>query len=85
MRQTTNPQSPPVYRAGSLTRRSPDGIASAPFWTEALVENDQDGGLTAMRAMFDPDVVTHWHMHPHGQILYALSGVGIAQIGRAHV
>lgn len=79
MKQTTNPQSPPIYRAGSATRRSPDGIANGPFWTEALVENDRDGGLTAMRATFEPGVVTRWHTHPHGQILYALSGVGIAQ------
>lgn len=59
--------------------RSPDGIATAPFWVEMLVESSGDGELTAMRAVLDPGTITRWHTHPKGQILYVLSGVGLAQ------
>jgi quercetin dioxygenase-like cupin family protein len=68
-----------LHRAGEDTRRSPNGIATAPFWMESLVRSDRDGGLTAVRAMLDPGTITHWHTHPDGQVLYALSGVGLAQ------
>jgi len=79
MDQTTPSQSPAIHRAGTVVQRSPDGIASAPFWVEMLVENSEDGGLTAMRCTIEPGVMTRWHTHPHGQILYVLSGVGIAE------
>lgn len=35
--------------------------------------------MTAMRAFLGPGVVTHWHSHPRGQLLFALDGVGLAQ------
>jgi quercetin dioxygenase-like cupin family protein len=79
MEQSTSPQSPQIHRAGSATKRSPDAIANAPFWVEMLVENSQDGGLSAMRCALEPGTMTRWHTHPHGQILYALSGVGLAE------
>ncbi len=31
------------------------------------------------RATFAPGSITHWHTHPLGQILYAISGVGQVQ------
>ncbi len=70
---------PPIHRAGSTTGRPPEGIATAPFWVETLVESSRDGELTAMRCILDPGTLTRWHTHPNGQILYALSGVGLAQ------
>ncbi len=68
-----------VRRAGTAIARSPDGISSAPFWAEMLLESEQEGENTVMRATVDPDVITHWHTHPRGQFLYVLSGVGLAQ------
>jgi quercetin dioxygenase-like cupin family protein len=79
MHQSTSQSSPTIHRAGAAVQRSPDGIASAPFWVEMLVENSADGGLTAMRCTLEPGVMTRWHTHPHGQILYVLSGVGMAE------
>lgn len=79
MPQTTSSQSPGIHRAGANTQRSPDGIATASFWVEPLVENNDDGGLNAMRCVLEPGVMTRWHTHPHGQILYVLSGVGLAE------
>lgn len=68
-----------IHRAGEATRQSPDGIASKSFWVEMLTEGAGDSELGAMRATLEPGTVTRWHTHPRGQILYALSGVGLAQ------
>lgn len=79
MHQTTSQASPAIHRAGTVVQRAPDGIASAPFWVEMLVESSEDGGLNAVRCTLEPGVMTRWHTHPHGQILYILSGVGLAE------
>lgn len=68
-----------IRRAGTAIARAPTGISSGPFWAESLLESAQESELNAMRATFDPDVVTHWHAHPRGQALYVLSGVGRVQ------
>jgi quercetin dioxygenase-like cupin family protein len=67
-----------IRRAGAATR-APDGIASGSFWVEMLLASTRGGENTAMRATLDPGIVTHWHSHPRGQILYVLSGVGRVQ------
>ena len=79
MNRTSIRQPLPIHRAGTATQRSPEGIANAPFWVEMLVQNNEDGGLTAMRCTLEPGTMTRWHTHPHGQILYVLSGVGLAE------
>lgn len=68
-----------IRRPGETIARSPDGIASAPFWAEILFDSAEDGDNTVMRAHVDPGIVTRWHTHPRGQLLYVLSGVGLAQ------
>ncbi|MBB3611156.1 cupin domain-containing protein [Rhizobium sp. BK602] len=79
MNRTGIQKSAPIHRAGTATQRSPEGIATAPFWVETLVQDEADGGLTAMRCTLEPATMTRWHTHPHGQILYVLSGVGLAE------
>ena len=68
-----------IRRPGAAIRRAPDGISTAPFWVEMLLESGLEGENPAMRATLDPGVVTHWHSHPRGQFLYGLSGLGLAQ------
>lgn len=79
MYQTTSRKPPPIHRAGMAVQRSPQVAAKTPFWVEMLVESGEDGSLTAMRCTLEPGVVSHWHTHPQGQILYVLSGVGLAE------
>ncbi|MBB4566452.1 cupin domain-containing protein [Rhizobium leucaenae] len=79
MNRTSIRQPLPIHRAGTAIQRSPEGIANAPFWVEMLVQDNEDGRLTAMRCTLEPGTMTRWHTHPHGQILYVLSGVGLAQ------
>jgi quercetin dioxygenase-like cupin family protein len=73
-----NPLTMTIRRPGNVTR-SPDGVASAPFWVEMPLEGESRGENTAMRATLDPGTVTNWHTHPRGQLLYVLSGIGRAQ------
>jgi quercetin dioxygenase-like cupin family protein len=68
-----------MRRAGTAIARAPEGISSAPFWAELLLESAREGEINVVRATLDPGVVTHWHAHPRGQGLYVLSGVGRAQ------
>jgi quercetin dioxygenase-like cupin family protein len=68
-----------IRRVGAAIARAPEGVATSPFWVEMLLESAREGENTAMRATLDPGVATHWHDHPRGQILYALSGVGRVQ------
>ena len=68
-----------VQRAGSGITPAPDGIASGPFLIQMLLSSCTEGEMTAMRAFVEPGVITHWHSHPSGQILFVLDGVGIAQ------
>ncbi|MBB4236718.1 cupin domain-containing protein [Rhizobium esperanzae] len=74
----SNPKVMTVRRPGAAVR-SPDGVATAPFWVEMLLEGGADGENTAMRATLDPGTITRWHTHPKGQLLYVLSGHGLAQ------
>jgi quercetin dioxygenase-like cupin family protein len=73
------PKQMTVRRAGEKVIRSPDGISSAPFQVEMLLESTRDGENTAIRAMLEPDTKTRWHTHPRGQLLYVLSGCGRVQ------
>jgi len=68
-----------VRRAGSGIMRAPDGVATRPFLVQMLLSSRTDGEMTAMRAFIDPGVITHWHSHPRGQLLFVLDGVGLAQ------
>jgi len=73
-----NPERMTVRPPGNAVR-SPADIATAPFWVEMLLEGAADGENTAMRASLDPGTITRWHTHPRGQLLYVLSGKGLAQ------
>ncbi|MBO9099692.1 MULTISPECIES: cupin domain-containing protein [unclassified Rhizobium] len=67
-----------VHRAGEARQQAPEGISSQPFLLETLIPASENG-LGAMIAMLKPGTLTHWHSHPHGQILYVLSGIALVQ------
>ncbi|BAI76631.1 hypothetical protein AZL_e02860 (plasmid) [Azospirillum sp. B510] len=76
------PACPPVMairRAGEGIAAAPDGISSGSFLVQMLLTSRTDGEMTAMRAFVPPGVVTRWHSHPGGQLLFVLDGVGVVQ------
>jgi quercetin dioxygenase-like cupin family protein len=68
-----------IRRAGSDVTLAPEGISSGRFWVEMLLNSSKNGENTAMRTFIEPGVVTHWHSHPLGQLLFVLDGVGLVQ------
>ncbi|AJD52694.1 Cupin domain protein [Thalassospira xiamenensis M-5 = DSM 17429] len=72
------PEHMTIRRANTDIVTAPDGISTGPFKVEPLLQSSVDGENTAMRAIVGPGVITHWHSHPRGQLLYVLSGKGRA-------
>ncbi|MDH7803304.1 MULTISPECIES: cupin domain-containing protein [unclassified Rhizobium] len=77
--QSACPSSMTVRRAGEDILAAPDGISSGSFLVQMLLSSQIEGEMTAMRAFVPPGVVTHWHSHPRGQLLFVLDGVGLVQ------
>lgn len=68
-----------VVRADENIREVDSSVASASFRMQTILSGSICGEITAMRAWFLPGVATHWHSHPRGQLLFALTGEGQAQ------
>ena len=68
-----------VRRAGAGIVAAPSSMASGPFLMQTILASQVDGEMTAMRVYLDPGVVSHWHCHPRGQMLFVLDGVGLVQ------
>jgi quercetin dioxygenase-like cupin family protein len=73
------PTSLTIRRAGTGLTPAPESVASGPFMVQMLLSSRTEGEMTAMRAFVDAGIVTHWHSHPRGQILFVLEGVGRVQ------
>ena len=49
-------------------------------WLDEIAGADDAPGAARMaRVTFSPGARTHWHSHPHGQILHVASGAGCVQ------
>ncbi|MCB2130051.1 MAG: cupin domain-containing protein [Rhodobacteraceae bacterium] len=68
-----------LFRAGEGINAAPEGVSSGPFLVQMILSSRTEGEMTAMRAFVPPGVVTHWHSHPRGQLLFVLDGVGRVQ------
>nr|WP_084686880.1 cupin domain-containing protein [Rhizobium nepotum] len=76
---TACPPAMAIVRDGVGIAPAPVGIASGPFRVQMLLSSTTEGEMTAMRAFVDAGVVTHWHSHPRGQLLFVLDGLGLVQ------
>ncbi len=55
--------------------RGDDGRFSGEVWLRSTTLAD-DGGTNVGVVHFSPGARTHWHRHPQGQFLYAITGRG---------
>ena len=78
MRETC-PSVMTILRAGEGIAAAPEGVSSGPFLVQMILSSRAESEMTAMRAFVPPGVVTHWHSHPRGQLLFVLDGVGLVQ------
>ncbi|MBD9626333.1 cupin domain-containing protein [Ensifer sp. ENS06] len=77
--QTACPPAMSLRLAGAGISVVPEGVSSGSFLVQMLLSSRTEGEMTAMRTFIPPGVVTHWHSHPRGQLLFVLDGVGIVQ------
>lgn len=63
--------------AGSRpTRRAPSEHFSGTVWQDPIIQAEAPARIVAARVTFEPGARTNWHIHPLGQTLYVLSGIG---------
>lgn len=62
------------------TRPGPATWMTGTAWLDEIAGPDDAPGAARMaRVTFSPGARTHWHRHPHGQILHVSAGVGRVQ------
>lgn len=76
---TACPANMTIRKAGASITSAPEGVSNGPFLVQMLLSSRTEGEMTAMRTFIDPGVITHWHSHPRGQLLFVLDGVGRVQ------
>jgi quercetin dioxygenase-like cupin family protein len=63
--------------AGSRpTRRAPSEHFTGTVWQDPIIQAEAPARIVAARVAFEPGARTNWHIHPLGQTLYVLSGIG---------
>ena len=63
--------------AGSRpTRRAPSEHFTGTVWNDPIIQAEAPARIVAARVTFEPGARTNWHIHPLGQTLYVLSGIG---------
>jgi quercetin dioxygenase-like cupin family protein len=67
-----------VSTRNSEIRRGPEEWFTGVVWMDAAsAGSSPDAGI--FRVLFEPGARTNWHTHPEGQILYVVTGEGLAQ------
>jgi quercetin dioxygenase-like cupin family protein len=68
-----------VTRDGLDTTAGPADWFTGAVYIDAVAAPSAASRLSASRVHFTPGARTAWHTHPHGQTIYVLEGVGLAQ------
>ena len=68
-----------VTRDGLETIAGPADWFTGAVYIDAVAAPSPGSRLSASRVHFTPGARTAWHTHPHGQTIYVLEGVGLAQ------
>ena len=68
-----------VTRDGLETMAGPADWFTGAVFIDAVAAPSVASRLSASRVHFTPGARTAWHTHPHGQTIYVLEGVGLAQ------
>ena len=66
-----------IIRTDARASRPADGAYfTGPVWQEPVIGDGAETDVRALRVTFAPGARTAWHIHPRGQTLHVLSGVG---------
>ena len=59
------------------TRKASSEYFTGNVWQDPIIEADEPARVRALRVSFEPGARTAWHIHPLGQTLHVISGVGL--------
>jgi quercetin dioxygenase-like cupin family protein len=68
-----------VTRNSTETAAGPSDWFTGAVFLDAVATPSVASRLTASSVHFTPGARTAWHTHPHGQTIYVVEGVGLAQ------
>ena len=67
-----------IIKSGSRpTRKASSEYFTGNVWQDPIIEADEPAKVRALRVSFEPGARTAWHIHPLGQTLHVISGVGL--------
>lgn len=64
---------------GGATSPGPSDWFTGAVYLDAIATPSDSSLLSATSVHFTPGARTAWHTHPHGQTIYVVEGVGLAQ------
>ena len=59
------------------TRKASSEYFTGNVWQDPIIETDEPARVRALRVSFEPGARTAWHIHPLGQTLHVISGIGL--------
>ena len=68
-----------ITRSTVETNTGPDEWFSGAVYLDPIATPSGPSLLSATSVHFTPGARTAWHTHPHGQTIYVVEGVGLAQ------
>ena len=67
-----------IIKSGSRpTRKASTEYFTGNVWQDPIIEADEPARVRALRVSFEPGARTAWHIHPLGQTLHVISGIGL--------
>ena len=67
-----------IIKSGSRpTRKASSEYFTGNVWQDPIIEADEPARVRALRVSFEPGARTAWHIHPLGQTLHVISGIGL--------
>ena len=68
-----------VTRSSIQTASGPGDWFTGSVYIDAVASPSEASRVSASAVHFTPGARTAWHTHPHGQTIYVVEGVGLAQ------
>ena len=67
-----------IIKSGSKpTRKASSEYFTGNVWQDPIIEADEPARVRALKVSFEPGARTAWHIHPLGQTLHVISGIGL--------
>jgi quercetin dioxygenase-like cupin family protein len=68
-----------ITRSSIATNRGPADWFTGDVFIDPVASPSEASRVSASNVHFTPGARTAWHTHPHGQTIFVIEGVGLAQ------